>query len=274
MRMIPLLSFLVLPELALATCPTPTDNQSVVESLETATAAFAEFEVEAFDRAADAATAAVECLDEPISRPSAAEYHRIRGLQLFLSRNSPEAQKSFAAARSIEPEYSFPTDLVPEGNPIRGDYEAIDPDVGPFAPASDPKNGSLRLNGSRSLNRAVPLPVIFQRLDGRGAVVETVLVLGGDPLPAYDSKGGGDTPRPRAKGPSKPLLVGALAGIAVAGGLYGGALATKSSFTNTSDPTVLDGKRATANTLVIGSGVVGALAVGTGTTAFLVSGRF
>ncbi|MCB9669647.1 MAG: hypothetical protein H6734_25100 [Alphaproteobacteria bacterium] len=268
----------LLPAVAGAACPEPRSNNDLVVALEDATAAFGKLEIDAFNKAAEEASAILVCLDEPISRPSAAEYHRVMGIQLFLSRNSPAAQKSFAAARSVEPDYTFPTDLVPEGNPIRDDYTAVDPQLGPMEMATNPKSGSIRLNGSRSLNRARPLPVIFQLLDGRGAVTQTVLVGPDTDLPSYELEGPAtNEPRPPKEagaGPSKPLLFGAVGAAVVAAGLYGGALATKGSFNGATDPSVLAGKQKTANSLVITSGVLGAVAVGSGTTAFLVSGRF
>ncbi len=262
-----------------AACEEPRSNAELVEVLEEATHAFSKLEIDAFNAAADRATTIIVCLDEPISMPSAAEYHRVKGIQLFLARNSPAAQKSFAAARTVEPDYVFPTDLVPAENPIRNDYEALDPGEGPIDDVPPPKQGSIRLNGSRALQRARPLPVIFQLLDERGAVTQTVVVEAGEPLPSYETAGGGGaepvgaSPSVRRR-PSTPLLVGAVAGLAVAGGLYGGALATKASFYNTTDPTTLESRRSTANTLVVTSGVVGAVSLGLGATSFMLSGSF
>jgi hypothetical protein len=258
---------------ARAECPAPTANADLVGVLEEATTAFGKLEIEAFQAAAARAEDVVACLAEPVSRPTAASYHRVQGLSFFLQRNSPEAKLSFAAARSVEPAYAFPTDLVPEGNPVRADYEAVDPKAGPFDVALPPKAGSLRLNGSQSMRRARPLPVIFQLLDGRGAVVETALVPGGAPLPPYDARGL-DKPRAAGDGPSLPLLIGGGVALAAAGGLYAGALVTKGSIEQTDVIADLDGKRRTANTLVLASAGAGAVGVGLGVTSFLVSGSF
>lgn len=275
-RSLALLAFALVGSQAHAACSSVSANDDLVLALEDATTAFGKLEIEAFETAAERARELVVCLGEPISRPTAAEYHRVMGVALFLSRNSPAAQKSFAAARSVEPDYTFPTDLVPEGNPIRDDYAALDPKVGPFELAVEPKAGSLRLNGSRSLNRAAPLPVIFQQLDGRGAVLSTVVVEGGAALPTYEMANvkPEKAPREQGAGPNKGLLAGAAAGVVVAGGLYGAALATKGAYGDSTTVSDLERRRKTTNALVMASGVIGVAAVGTGTTAFLVSGRF
>lgn len=271
-----LISAMLSPMVAAADCPEPKANADLLIALEEATTAFGRLEIETFNAAANEAAAVVGCLAEAISRPSAAEFHRVQGLALFLGRNSPAAQLSFAAARSVEPEYVFPTDLVPDGNPIRVDYKAIDPKVGPFELANAPKSGSLRLNGSRSLNRATPLPVIFQRLDGRGAVVQTVVVGPGEPLPTFQTGSDGSSREPRVarSGPHIPLLIGSGVALAAAGGLYAGAFMTKTSIGNSEVIADFEGKRQTANTLTLGAGGAAVVGIGLGATSFLVSGSF
>jgi hypothetical protein len=127
------------------------------------------------------------------------------------------------------------------------------------------------------MNRAKPLPVIFQRLDGRGAVIETVLVEGDAALPVYEMGKGGnnavDKPKEAGGGPNVPLLIGAAVGLVAAGGLYGAALSTKASMSK-APLSELESKRSTANTLVLVSAGVGVAAAGVGTTSFLVSGSF
>lgn len=264
-----------------AECTGPTTNAALVEALDTASLAFARLDIPVFQEDAARAREILDCLGEPISRPTAASWHRMHGIALFLERNSPAARRSFAAARSIEPAYTFPSDVVPEGNPLLEDYTALDPDIGPFELVAAPKVGAVRLDGSGSLNRSRGRPVIYQVIDGRGAVVQTALLDGEDAMPALpenlsggpSSNGDDKVPKER-KGPSVPLLVGAGVGVLAAGGLYAGSAASRSAYFEETQVSELDGRRATTNALAVGSGVSAAVAVGLGTTSFLIAGRF
>lgn len=260
-----------------AACETPSSVADLGMVLDEAMGSFGRLEIEAFNTSVQDVEQRLPCLDEPISRSAAAAYHRVTGLAHFLDRDAPQARKSFASARLIEPDYAFPTDVVPEGNPIRVDYEAVDPEVGPFETASAPKNKSVRLNGMLSIRRPLPLPMIVQVLDGRGAVESTTLVAGGVPLPMIEEGALATKPKvPRApsSGPNKGLLIASAAGLGVAGILYGGALATQSGFQNTDDVGSLKGRRSSNNALVVASAGVAAASLGLGTSAFFVSGSF
>lgn len=262
---------------AYAECEAPSSVADLGMSLDEAMGSFGRLEIEAFKGSVSTVEALLPCLDEPISRSAAAAYHRVTGLAHFLDRDAPQARKSFASARTIEPDYVFPTDVVPEGNPIRVDYAAVDPEVGPFETASAPRNKSIRLNGMLSIRRPVPLPVIVQVLDGRGGVESTTVVAGGAPLPLVadgDLGGRASAPRAPSAGPNKGLLIASAAGLGVAGALYGGALATKAGFDNTDDLSSLKGRRSTTNALVMSSAGVAVASLGVGTAAFFVSGSF
>lgn len=264
-----------------AECTATTTNAALVEALDTASLAFARLDIPVFEEDAARAREILDCLGEPISRPTAAAWHRLHGIALFLERNSPAARRSFAAARSIEPAYTFPSDVVPEGNPLLEDYTALDPNVGPFELVAAPKVGAVRLDGSGSLNRSRGRPVVYQVIDGRGAVVQTALLDGEDAMPALpeglagtSSNGEQKGPKPDRKGPSLPMLVGAGVGVLAAGGLYAGSAMSRSAYYDETRVAELDGRRSTTNALAVGSGVTAAVAVGLGTTSFLIAGRF
>lgn len=260
-----------------AACDTPASVSDLGMALDEAMGSFGRLEIDAFKESVQVVEQRLPCLDEPISRSAAAAYHRVIGLAHFLDRDAPRARKSFASARTVEPDYVFPTDVIPEGNPIRADYAAVDPEVGPFETAVSPKNKSVRLNGMLSIRRPVPLPVIVQVLDGRGGVQSTTLVAGGTSLPVIDEGALSSkpvSPRAPSSGPRKGLLVASAAGLGVAGILYGGALVTQAGFQKSDDVGSLKGRQATNNALVIGSAGVAVASLGVGTAAFLVAGSF
>lgn len=272
-------------------CDAPSESHEVSAAIDEALEQYRQLEIDKFRSQVDKARSKVECLETFLSRHLAAEYHRAQGIRLFVDRNSPDAQKHFAAARNLEPSYSFPTDLVPEGNPLLDDYKALEPMPGSFEELPRPSLGTLKLDGSTTRKRGTGRPVIFQLADGTGKVVLSK-VLGpeaGPPDYESDAEGsdakapddkGKKPPRTKGakKGPSVPLLVVAGVAAVAAGGLYGGAFASKSSWknvpANSGDVDKVNSARGLTNGLVVGSWVAGGVAVGMGTTAFVVNGRF
>ncbi|MEZ4316384.1 MAG: hypothetical protein R3F61_02720 [Myxococcota bacterium] len=258
-------------------CATPSQNTDVRSSIDAAASAFGDLDLATFQSTHAETRAKLACLNEPISRSTAAEFHRMEGLSLFMDRNKPEAVKSFAAARAIEPNYVFPSDLVPEGNPVIAAYTELDPDAGAKEMLPRPKVGSVKVDGSGSLERNSTLPAIVQLFDGTGAVTQTVLLKAGEPVPSYDvpdSAAPEKPPKAKGGGPNVPLLIAGGASLAVAGGLYGGGAVTRGAWKNATSVADADRSRGTTNALVVASGVAGAVGVGLGTTSFVLSGRF
>lgn len=265
---------------AFAACESPTTNEDLVVVLEKAADAYGALDRDTFEASLRDAKAIVPCLGQVISRPAAAELHRATALSAFLARDQDLARQRFAAARSIEPSYAFPDTLVPEGNPVRDLYTALDPKSSPILVLPTPEEGSLRLDGSVTAERATLFPVVFQRLDGDGAVVESVLLSPGAPPPTYAvGKGRADSKNGVAakKSPMVPLLV-------VAGTLAAGAIAvnvganlSKKGYVNHMEMGGSDAefikaanqKRGTTNALTLTAGGLGLAAVGTGAVAVI-----
>lgn len=129
-----------------------------------------------------------------------------------------------------------------------------------------------------SRDRATLLPVVFQRLDGSGAVVDSVLLSAGAPPPAYAAgtvQTGSDGDDVAKKSPMVPLLV--VAGVLAAGaiGTTVGANVSKKGYVSHmkaggSDADFVataDRKRGTTNALTLTSAGLGVAAVGTGAVA-------
>ncbi|MEZ4317546.1 MAG: hypothetical protein R3F61_08575 [Myxococcota bacterium] len=262
---------------AWAGCETPTTNEDVIVALEKAVARYEAVDVEGFTEAVTAIDAATTCLGESVTRSNAAAMHRMHGLAAFLERDEAASRQSFAAARTIEPAYTFPTAVVPEGNPVLEQYIAIDPAAGAKVTLPFPSDGTVKLDGSSRLERNPRLPVLFQRIDASGAVTQTVLVAGGAETPTYPA---GKEPQEKKgpSGPNLPLLAAGVGTVAVAGGVYGGAWATNRAFykerDGDRDEERLTSLRSTANTLVITSATLSVVGIGLGGTSFALSGRF
>lgn len=250
-------------------CDTPTTNEDVIQALQAAISAYQGVDVEAFEASSTQAEAAARCLREAMTPPTAAEFHRVRGLLAFVQRRRDAAELRFAAARVLEPDFTFPTSVVPEGNAALEYYGAITPSEETLTKVPPPKHGSIRLDGSTSRMRYAPLPVTAQFLDERGNVTETLLLRGGDPLPDYEIG------RERKRGPNLPLLL-----IGGGLGLASGALAVTSrvSYGAYKDPSLtdtaaLESKRKQINTAANASVVTGLVGAGFGAAA-IIRGRW
>lgn len=259
-----LVQLLALPALA-QDAPCPDGQVGTVEltrALGTAEAYFSSLNVDGFKRATDEARALVPCLDEPVPRTLAAELHRFQGIRAFVDRDLAAAQRSFTSARSIEPDYSFPTYLVPEGNPLLAQYAAADPTDPATRKVGKPRKGRLQFDGEPSLDRPTERPTVAQHLDERGRVVSTAYLAPGDTLFAYEI----ELVRPWEK--RKMRWAGASMGSSAL--LWASAWQARSTYES---PTLqhdqLDAQRDTVNSLTATSALFALVAGGLATWAVL-----
>lgn len=263
---------------ARAACDAPADTTAITSAISDAEATFADLDIAAFKEATDRIRAVIPCLQDPVTRRVAAEVHRFLGIRAFGDRD-PAAPTYFAAARSIEPDYVFPPELIPEGNPLHQVYRSIDLTTGRSVPVSEPAGGYLQFDGRSGAERPAAWPTLFQRFDSSGAVVDTRYLHPGDPLPDYPVKrvrivvvDPGPEPvepivpvRPPPSPARTPLLVGALSAAAATGVMYGMAGVAKGTFNDPSTPDAdLDALRRRANTLSVASAVTGTVGLGLG----------
>lgn len=274
-------------EPARADCPSgPKTTADVVAELDDAESAYGGLKVDAFRAAMAEVRAAVPCLSEEVTSHVAAEIHRYEGLLAFLDRVPERSMAAFAAARAIEPNYKFPETVVPANNPALADYLAIDPDASPRMRVAQPIDARILFDGQPAVDRARDFPAIVQLVSADGSVRTTAYVWPGDPLPAYaprpdtdivDRTGGGGGPSALGavrSGPHVGLLGSAGVGAVLAGALYTSAFVVHRKYYGDETPLQsLDGLRTANNSLVVASGATLGVAVGLGTTAFLV-GRF
>ncbi len=260
---------------AAADCPKSHSSADLMGALDTAESAYAKLEVDGFKAGTDQARALLPCISEPLIKPHIARLHRFEGLRGFVDRDPSITVPAFAAARSIEPGYSFPEALVPANNPVRDEYKLADLSTGTFQTVAQPKSGSLRINGDISTDRPLGWPAVVQLVDDSGAVTQTAYVHPSDPLPSYDA---GELPLPKSGGPNLPLLGGA--GAAAIGAVVFAALGAgaKGRYNDAfDDPTAtiddVDGLRGSANTMTTLGIAFGVGAAGLGVGAALAGTR-
>jgi len=262
---------LILQGALAADCATPANASTVSAALDDAEAAYTALDLDAFDAAMSRLHEQVACTDEVVAESVAASVHRMNGLDAFVGGVPSRSTSAFAAARRLEPAFRFSSSMVPEGNPVYLDYEALDPAAGGTLQIPEPRNGSVRLDGRIALDRSLAMPVVFQRLDRTGAVSETRYLWPEDPVPAYDAI---DRSRSGRRAAKVGLFAGAGVAALSAGVLYGLAGQSASRF-NDADASFgdLDRLRSQTNTFVIASGGLTAVALGAGVGGVLVHGR-
>jgi len=190
------------PAHAQPTCDTSTDTADLQASLDAAEKAFGRVDVEAFDQAMTEVRAAVPCLDEVVSAGLVAQLHRMEGLAAFVAQSEEKAVVAFAAARSIEPSYTFPSAVVPPGNPVLEHYLQRDASC-PAQPIPPAAAGEVRLDAKPTGVRPTEFPAMLQVVDS-GKPRVTRYLWPDDALPYEPGK--------EKKGASKGLRLGLLAG--------------------------------------------------------------
>lgn len=244
-----------------ADCPYPLPVSAVDAALAGMEATWGS-DMEAFAKGLNDARASLRCVATPLPAATAARFHRMEGLAAYVARDTDRTTKAFAAARALDPDYTFPTDMVPPQNPLRVAYEgSVAGTATVSAPAPKPPY-ILWVDGAQT--RAVPdsRAAVVQVQKGDGAVVDSAWVLPGTPLPAY----------PKASAGSRvPLLIGAGVLAAGAGTLWAlGAQARTATF---EEVPLSSDERASrqdlANNLGYATVGVGAAAVLTGAGAFV-----
>jgi len=259
-----------------AECPEPASTVSLGATLDRAEASYGDLDLDAFDEAVDSLRAQVPCLDEVVPSPLVASVHRFEGLKAFVDGAPDRSRRAFAAARSLEPAYRFPRSVVPEGNPVLDDYEAMDPEAdGATATVAAPAVGSFRFDGRVGAQRPTQFPTLYQRLGGDGEVVASAYLWPSMPLPPYEvapaSPEGSEGLSQGARVARIGLLAGAGAAAVTSGVLYGLAAQQHARFDDPSTPYVeLESARRATNTLAAGSGVSALVAVGAGVGGVLV----
>lgn len=258
-----------------AECPERHSSADLMAALDSAESAYTKLEVDQFKAGTDRARTLLPCISEPLIKPHIARLHRFEGLRGFVDRDPALSVSAFAAARSIEPGYTFPEALVPLGNPIREEYTAADLSTGTFDTVPQPAEGALRINGDITTERPTGWPAVVQLIDASGAVTETAYVRPDDPLPRYKP---GELPKPKGSGPNVPLLGGAGAaaiGAVVFAALGAGARGRYNDAFDDPSATIddVDGLRSSANTMTTVGLAFGVGAAGLGAGAVLTGGR-
>ena len=231
--------------------------EALEERLERAEAAMAALDVDTFLAAVQEGWIMVPCLDEPLTVPQAAHLHRVEGLRRWVDEETERADQALRAARSLDPLYVFPDELLDPGHELRTSFEAMSPAL-VTERVDRPREGTLYFDGLEGTERPVEAATLWQ-LELPSGAVQSSYLFPGEPGPDYD-----------AVSRRKRLLWGTTAGLA-AGALasYGTSAAASQAFW-ADDPAYasadLDAKRALANASF---GVSLALGIGAATTATL-----
>lgn len=164
----------------------PTTSSGLVAALNAAELAYGSTDVDTFRGQVGVAEADVTCLGEAITPALAARAHRVIGLGAFVDQDSDQARQAFAAARSLDPDYRFPSPVVPDDPRYAGwtAYDAIPLSVKATEPLPAPRKGKVLLDGREETNQPTPWPALFQHENAKGEIVANRYLWPGD--------GGGD----------------------------------------------------------------------------------
>lgn len=252
-----------------APCAEPASSVDLVGAMEVAENAWSMADAAGFQAATTSLASLLPCVDDPITRATAARIHRVNGMNFFLQRDPERMQLSFAAARYVQPGWRWPADLVPPDHPVHEQYVARGIDNPPLERTLTPKEGTSWYDGRESLDRPEAWPTVHQHVADDGAILGTWMLWPGDEVPDYARRPVNEKTakldEPDKRGARLPMLVGAGAGYLASGLLYGLAVQADGAYRG-DDVTVddLDRLRRSTNTRYWASvGLAGASTVTT-----------
>ncbi len=222
----------------------------------------------------------LRCVTDEVNTVTAARIHRAVGLDGFLSRDDVREKTAFEAALLLDPGYTFPITMAPEGSAIRADYDAAKAFQAPPGTALNiPANLKVHIDGAPAVDRPAGRPAVIQAFDPAGVAL-TGWYKPDDPLTlpaaraapiALGNVAPVETARvSRPHGLNRPLAYTAAGALVAGGALYGAAWVTNGAYTSAADGD--KGTIVTENHVFTISGfslagagaITGALAVATG----------
>lgn len=219
-----------------------------------------------FELAMEEIALVLPCLADTPTPAVAARLHRIIGIQAFVRGDAERARQAFSAARVLEPDYTFPSQLYAPENDIRQMYDSMDATATASTRVPEPRDGSLVFDGTATRSRPRDRATVVQLVSENAQVASTTYVLPTQPLPPYRA-----IPRTR-----NTLFV--TAGVSLLGAVatYAGAWVSRGEFER-DDPSYtlddLERLQAQTSAFLVVSGVLGATAAGTGLGALAVGER-
>lgn len=247
-------------------CMAASHPADVADRLKAAESALESADPDAFQGALEEVSLLVPCLAETLPSATAAQLHRLTGVQEYNAGNTAKASPAFLAARVLDPSYHFPASEFSAEHPIRTTYEAANAGQFKDKKAPEPKTGSITFDGAATRNRPADRNTVVQLLNPSSQVTQTTYLLPDQPLPTYAA-----VPHLR-----NSLLIGTVVALAGSAACYGGAWAAHGQFV-ADDPTYtldqLEGYQGATNALFAASISLGVVAIGGGTGALLVGAR-
>ncbi len=169
-------------------CPGPTHLSDFSAAARAGERAFAQMDLLALGDARRTALQALPCLVDQVTPTVAADFHRMMAMAAFTSADETMVLEEFHAARRLEPGYTVPEAVAPEGHPLTDLYNRaasgvlddrrLDPVIPPFG-------GFVLVDGAEGGVRIRGLSALLQPHDAEGTLLETRYVLAADPTPAW-----------------------------------------------------------------------------------------
>lgn len=252
-------------------CTEPSTLSGFLSQARQGEASFANMDMVGLTRARQLALDHIPCLGEPVTTEVAAAFHRMMAMAAFTQGDEPGTLAEFHAARRLQPGYTIPEDVAPEGHPLVDLYErSVDSDEGSLDPTIPPLGGWVTVDGVRGAPRPTGISTILQSFEADQAIDRTLYLLPGDPTPSFGPMPIDELRRKRRR----YALGGSTAAALVASGvLYGMSWSSYGKFMDTDDPlpdSQLPTQRNTTNTLLFASMGAGAVGVGLGVTTLVV----
>ena len=157
-------------------CERATSTRDVARALNTALDAFFALDKDAFAASRRSVRGTLACLEEPVQRRQAADFHRVEALASYLDRDEDRVLWHLRAAHAIEPSYDI-SELIPQDHPIM-DLEDRARSMGTPALEEVAAGGGLTAwwDGRPPAEWVAGWPGLLQVVDPRGDVVENAWV--------------------------------------------------------------------------------------------------
>ncbi|HND34784.1 MAG TPA: hypothetical protein PLA94_32495, partial [Myxococcota bacterium] len=104
-------------------CETGVPFSAIDALLRSQEVSFESLELDSFQVSFSQMQGQLSCVNERISTADAARIHRMTGIALFTEKKNDQAARAFAAARLLDPAWSFP-ESIPEGIALRKVWES------------------------------------------------------------------------------------------------------------------------------------------------------